>query len=79
LDSGHGQRSRSLPHGAALREPAARAGNDKPVLPDPATVTLARKDQNEELDLPAGFVARFAEGFQKTPAILIVLENELSP
>jgi len=69
----------SLPRGAALREPAARAGNDKPVLPDTATVNATREGRNEEMDLPAGFVARFAEGFQKTPAILIVLENELSP
>jgi hypothetical protein len=42
-------------------------------------VNATREGRNEEMNLPAGFVARFAEGFQKTPAILIVLENELSP
>ena len=31
------------------------------------------------MNLAAGFAARFAEGFQKTPAILIVLENRLAP
>ena len=31
------------------------------------------------MDLPAGFVARLAEGFKKTPAILIVFENRLPP
>jgi hypothetical protein len=30
------------------------------------------------MNLPAGFVARFAEGFQKTPAILIILANRLA-
>jgi hypothetical protein len=31
------------------------------------------------MNLPACFVARFAEGFQKTLPILIVLENRFSP
>src|ERR1017187_8814318 len=35
--------------------------------------------QTISMNLPAGFVARFAESFQKTLPILIVLENRLSP
>jgi hypothetical protein len=35
--------------------------------------------QTISMNLPVGFVARFAESFQKTPAILIVLENRLAP
>src|ERR1022692_1383840 len=35
--------------------------------------------QTISMNLPACFVARFAEGFQKTLPILIVLENRLSP
>src|ERR1017187_4002918 len=35
--------------------------------------------QTISMNLPACFVARFAEGFQKTLPILIVLENRFSP
>jgi len=41
-----------LPRGAALREPTARAGNDKPVLPDPVTVNVAGEGRNEEIRFP---------------------------